>query len=57
MNELFYKFCMSHCCRDDGEYRKRIDFCPLADKVKEKYGAVHGGYECEEVFYNSEYSI
>lgn len=57
MNELFYKFCMSHCCRDDGEHRKRIDFCPLADKVKEKYGAVHGGYECEEVFYNSEYSI
>ena len=52
IDKVFSQFCVSHCCRDDVEHRKRSNFCPIVDKIKEKYGSDYSVNHYEEVFFN-----
>lgn len=48
MTNEFDKFCVLHSCRED--CKNSSDYCPIADDVRNQYGAIHGGNECETVF-------
>ena len=49
-NIAFDNFCMKHCCRES--CKERSDYCPIADKVRERYGVITGR-KCESVYYET----
>ena len=44
----FLDFCAAHSCASRCE--ERSEYCPIAEAVRDKYGAIRGGYECESVW-------
>lgn len=45
-----YRSLLSVLIKHCEECRDRSDYCPIADAVRERYGAVLGGDECQNVF-------
>ena len=44
----FEKFCLAHCCVVG--CKDRMDYCPIADAVREQYGRIDGGTKCEKIY-------
>lgn len=55
LTEEFCKFCTAHCCRET--CKDRSDYCPIADEVRKQWGAIHGGSECQYVFYQQKNKV
>lgn len=47
MTPDFEKFCLAHCCAS--RCKDRMDYCPIADEVREQYGKIDGT-QCEKVY-------
>lgn len=47
MTPDFEKFCLAHCCAV--RCKDRMDYCPIADMVRERYGKIDGT-KCEKIY-------
>lgn len=47
MSPDFEKFCLAHCC--SSSCKDRVDYCPIADAVREQYGKIDGT-KCEKIY-------